>query len=535
MTAIDFPNEPDIGEIYIVSGKAWRWTGSVWDLVGAISEGPQGPTGPASTELGPTGPTGATGFTGSTGPTGPQGSNAGITVLGSVANIAALPSTGNSSGDAYLVESESEIYVWDVADSEWFSIGVLQGPTGPTGPTGVRGDDSTVPGPTGPSGPTGDTGPAGAGYDGITIAIDNFSGGTLTGELNKLGAITVGATVRIISNANPLIFADGEIFSITDLDVSITISDDQTGGTLASLTNPKVSLSGLKGVTGNTGVEFSTSEPAATDVLWLDTDEESDVFAPSGGATGQVLAKASAADYDAEWVTQGVLPANGTAGQVLAKASATDYDAEWVTQEGYRFVQIITFTSNSTFTKATYPWLRAIKITCQGGGGGGGGIGATSGISGGGGGASGHKTTRFWTDIASLPSSVTVTIGPGGTGGVGAANGATGGQTSFGSILDARGGGGGALSTGAGRALGGQRADITGTFDDIVVGFAGGGGSDSGSGFGGGPGGGVGRVTDGTGTAGVYGGGGAGAFDDSTNARNGGAGGGGFVVLELYA
>jgi hypothetical protein len=303
MTAIDFPNVPDIGEIYIVSGKAWRWTGSVWDLVGAISEGPQGPTGPASTELGPTGPTGATGFTGSTGPTGPQGSNAGITVLGSVANIAALPSTGNSSGDAYLVESESEIYVWDVADSEWFSIGVLQGPTGSTGPTGVRGDDSTVPGPTGPSGPTGDTGPAGAGYDGITIAIDNFSGGTLTGELNKLGAITVGATVRIISNANPLIFADGEIFSITDLDVSITISDDQTGGTLASLTNPKVSLSGLKGVTGNTGVEFSTSEPAATDVLWLDTDEESDVFAPSGGATGQVLAKASAADYDAEWVT----------------------------------------------------------------------------------------------------------------------------------------------------------------------------------------------------------------------------------------
>ena len=264
MTAIDFPNDPDIGEIYIVSGKAWRWTGSVWDLVGAISEGPQGPTGPASTELGPTGPTGATGFTGSTGPTGPQGSNAGITVLGSVANIAALPSTGNSGGDAYQVESEGEIYVWDVADSEWFSVGALQGPTGPTGPLGLRGNDSTVPGPTGPSGPTGGTGPAGAGYDGITIAIDNFSGGTLTGELNKLGAITVGATVRVISNANPLIFADGQIFSITGLDVSITISDDLTGGTLASLTNPKVSLSGLKGIQGADGVyEVSATAPSS--------------------------------------------------------------------------------------------------------------------------------------------------------------------------------------------------------------------------------------------------------------------------------
>lgn len=308
MTAIDFPNVPDIGEIYIVSGKAWRWSGSVWDLVGAISEGPQGPTGPASTLVGPTGPTGATGFTGATGPQGPQGANAGITVLGSVANIAALPSTGNSGGDAYQVESDGEIYVWDVADSEWFSVGALQGPTGPTGPLGLRGDDSTVPGPTGPTGPTGPDGAAGAGYDGITIAIDDFSAGTLTGELNKLGAITVGSTVRVISNANPLIFADGEIFSITDLDVSITISDDQTGGTLASLTNPKVSLSGFKGVQGDTGVQFSPTAPASTTVLWLDTDEEADVFAPSGGATGQVLAKASGTDYDAEWVTVTVDP-----------------------------------------------------------------------------------------------------------------------------------------------------------------------------------------------------------------------------------
>jgi hypothetical protein len=308
MTAIDFPNVPDIGEIYIVSGKAWRWSGSVWDLVGAISEGPQGPTGPQSTLLGPTGPQGATGFTGATGPTGAQGANAGITVLGSVANIAALPSTGNSGGDAYQVESEGEIYVWDVADSEWFSVGALQGPTGPTGPLGLRGEDSTVPGPTGPSGPTGPIGETGAGYDGITIDIDDFSAGTLTGELNQVGALTVGATVRVISNANPLIFADGEIFSITGLDVSITISDDQTGGTLSSLTNPKVSLSGLKGVQGDTGVEFSTTAPVSTEVLWLDTDEEAEIFAPVGGATGQVLAKASATDYDAEWVTVTVDP-----------------------------------------------------------------------------------------------------------------------------------------------------------------------------------------------------------------------------------
>jgi collagen type VII alpha len=286
MTAIDFPNDPDLGDIYIVSGKAWRWTGSVWDLVGAISEGPQGPIGADSTVPGPTGPTGPVGFTGATGPTGAQGANAGITVLGSVADVASLPSSGNAGGDAYQVESEGEIYVWDVADSEWFSVGALQGPTGPTGPTGVRGDDSTVPGPTGPTGPTGATGLTGVGYDGITIAIDDFSGGTLTGELNQLGALVVGSTVRIISNANPAVFADGTIFSITGLDVSITIVTDSTGGTLASLTNPKVSLSGLRGTQGLSGIvsvtgPITNTGTAESAIIGLDES----TFAKLGGST----------------------------------------------------------------------------------------------------------------------------------------------------------------------------------------------------------------------------------------------------------
>jgi hypothetical protein len=303
MTAINFPNSPTLGEIYIVSNKAWRWSGEVWDLVGSISQGPIGPTGPGSTALGPTGPRGSIGFQGPTGPTGSSGlDGSGISILGRVANIAALPSTGNSATDAYLVESENEIYVWDVADSEWFSLGPVVGPTGPAGLAGARGADSSVPGPTGPSGPTGPAGVQGAGYDGITLDIDAFSAGTLTGELNKLGALVVGATVRVISNANPLIFADGVIFSITDLEVSITIFNDLTEGTLSSLTNPKVSLSGLRGTSGSTGVEFSTSAPSVTDILWLDTDEEAAIFAPSGGTTGQVLAKASSTDYDAEWI-----------------------------------------------------------------------------------------------------------------------------------------------------------------------------------------------------------------------------------------
>ena len=51
---------------------------------------------------------------------------------------------------------------------------------------------------------------------------------------------------------------------------------------------------------------------------------------PSGGAKGKVLKKKSATDYDAEWGdVDGGLPSGGAKGTVLRKKSATDYDAEW--------------------------------------------------------------------------------------------------------------------------------------------------------------------------------------------------------------
>lgn len=30
MTAINFPDDPIIGEIYSASGRTWKWTGTVW-------------------------------------------------------------------------------------------------------------------------------------------------------------------------------------------------------------------------------------------------------------------------------------------------------------------------------------------------------------------------------------------------------------------------------------------------------------------------------------------------------------------------
>jgi hypothetical protein len=327
MTAIDFPNSPTLGQIYIVSGKAWRWTGDVWDLVGSISQGPIGPTGPASTVPGPTGPRGSIGFQGITGPTGASGlDGSGISILGQVADIASLPSTGNSATDAYLVESENEIYVWDVADSEWFSLGPVVGPTGPTGPTGARGADSSVQGPTGPTGPTGSTGPVGPGFDGITISIASYSNGSLSGTFNKSSAIIVGSTVRIISNANPGIFADGTIFSLTGLEVAVTIFFDNTNGTLASLVNPKVTISAIRGASG---ITTSTTAPLDTTVLWNDpTDTEEPFVIPIGGTAGKVLSKIDSSDYNTQWSDP--IPTGGTTGQMLVKQSNTDYDATWI-------------------------------------------------------------------------------------------------------------------------------------------------------------------------------------------------------------
>lgn len=63
----------------------------------------------------------------------------------------------------------------------------------------------------------------------------------------------------------------------------------------------------------------------------------SSVGIPPGGADNQILAKASAGDYDVDWVDPTVsgIPPGGTVDQVLAKLSGTDFDAAWVNRRGY--------------------------------------------------------------------------------------------------------------------------------------------------------------------------------------------------------
>jgi hypothetical protein len=100
-------------------------------------EGPQGATGPQGSQ-GVEGPMGPEGIQG------PQGeAGTGITMKGSQPTEEDLPPTGNDQGDAYLVEEDDSLWIWD--GGGWISGGSIQGPPGAQGPQGPQGS-AGVPG-----------------------------------------------------------------------------------------------------------------------------------------------------------------------------------------------------------------------------------------------------------------------------------------------------------------------------------------------------------------------------------------------------
>jgi hypothetical protein len=130
------------------------------------------------------------------------------------------------------------------------------------------------------------------------------------------------------------------------------------------------------------------------------------------------------------------------AGEILTAADTNEY----LVNNGYQPRETVYFTSSGTFTKASYPWLQAIRVRLVGGGGGSGGNTATGSgqVSAAAGGGGGGYAESFITDIAGLADSVTVTVGAGGAGGAAGNNsGSAGGTSSFGAVSATGGGGGG--------------------------------------------------------------------------------------------
>jgi hypothetical protein len=228
--------------------------------------------------------------------------------------------------------------------------------------------------------------------------------------------------------------------------------------------------------------------------------------------------------------------------QDLAESAQDAIGRAAINVPAYRLVQQIVYETPGTvnFQKADYPWLRAIRVKCQGGGGGGGSAdGSGSGQSAGGGGGGGGYAESFITDIAGLNETVVITVGAGGTTAP-----TSGTASSFGALVSGAGGGPGESSptrtTGTAlrtSGLGGQ-----GSGDFVVTGSDGGtaavvGGTSIMTGVGGASFLGQTRVQIGNGAIGPspFGSGGAGGHTSSSTSQNGGNGSKGIVILELYA
>ncbi|MDR2395852.1 MAG: hypothetical protein LBD57_04565, partial [Endomicrobium sp.] len=82
---------------------------------------------------------------------------------------------------------------------------------------------------------------------------------------------------------------------------------------------------------GTTGQVLAKVSNTNRDFTWVSPTAGTGGL-PNGGSSGQILTKASSVDGDAEWVDvpDEELPSGGNAGQLLGKASATDKDVTWV-------------------------------------------------------------------------------------------------------------------------------------------------------------------------------------------------------------
>ena len=103
------------------------------------SQGPQGEIGPQGQQgiqgeqgiQGPTGYQGDQGIQGIQGDTGPKGdrgyTGSAFSIQGTKATVGDLPGTG-SEGQAWIVEADGDLYVWDVQGLHWSSVGQIVGP-----------------------------------------------------------------------------------------------------------------------------------------------------------------------------------------------------------------------------------------------------------------------------------------------------------------------------------------------------------------------------------------------------------------------
>jgi hypothetical protein len=284
------PTTSPLGAAYIISStqEIYIYNGLAWQNGGTYK-----------------GPTGATGSTGSTGPTGPTGSTGAagrsINVKGTKANIAALPASGNVSGDSWIVLTDLHLYVWD--GTTWLDAGQFQGPTGATGPATIS--IGTVSG----TGPTGIPSITNSGTS--TVGVFDFV--LPQGPVGATGATGNAATVSVgtITSTGPT-----GIPSVTNVGtqnaalLDFLLKQGPTGPTGPA--GPTTIAIGTVTPTGPTGVAGITNSGTSTDLILNFTLAQG----PTGatGAQGVAGAASTVAGPTGPAGTTGPTGATGTAG-----------------------------------------------------------------------------------------------------------------------------------------------------------------------------------------------------------------------------
>jgi hypothetical protein len=252
------------GDSYIIQEKMYVWDGTQWSTVGQV--GPEGKAGEGiyqmavrlgykgteaefiESQRGPRGLQGIQGVPGDPGKDGKDGkdgSNASsVNFKGGVATESALPSTGNTASDAWMVEDVSHLFIW--TGLAWYDTGVFSA----KGEQGEKGD----PGTNGKDGEKGDEGPEGpSAYD---VAVKGGFNGTETQWLLSLigkGLVAKGtvATFEDLANvANPV---QGWAYNV--------IGGDKIGHQYVYDGTQFVDMGDIRGQRGEQGIQGLKGDP----------------------------------------------------------------------------------------------------------------------------------------------------------------------------------------------------------------------------------------------------------------------------------
>lgn len=325
--------------------------------------GPQGEQGPAGATgpEGPQGPAGPKGDTGEQGPEGPIGKS--FTVERTVDSAADLPATAPA-GTAYGVGTAPpyHVYLYDPVDG-WIDYGVIvqgpqgvQGPVGPQGPQGERGVQGPQ-GATGPAGPTGAQGPQGERGPKGDDAPDDYILVQSTQPSSETNKIWVDSDLE----------QGIEIPEMSDLDAKVdndVIADEFSEEESYAVGDYCMYQGKLYKCT--TAVQ---SGSAWNPSRWSETLVSSEFGTggggsgvPSGGTTGQVLAKRSATDGDVEWVDRA--PVNhASANQTYGVGDNNNYGHVKLTDTASSILQVADgFAATPAAVQSVYDALNLVVL-----------------------------------------------------------------------------------------------------------------------------------------------------------------------------